>query len=72
MCYILEEISPLGNGLYTDEDTGKAFNFFICVVAFFNHVAGSLDEALARAENGKFVLPGFTVLPSPNPGDMKR
>lgn len=58
--------------MYTDEDTGKAFNFFICVVVFFKHFAGSLDEALARAENGKSVLPGFTVLPSSNPGDVKK
>lgn len=58
--------------MYTDEDTDKAFNFFICVVVFFNHVAGSLDEVLARAENGTSVLPGFTGLPSPNPGDVKR
>lgn len=72
MCYILEEMSSLGNGLYTAEDIGKAFNFFISMVVFFSHVAGGLHEVLTRAENRKCVLPVFTALPSPNLGNVER
>lgn len=45
MCCISEEISPLGKGLYGDEDMDKAFSFFISVVVILRHVAVILDPA---------------------------
>lgn len=45
MCCISEEISPLGKGLYADEDTDKAFSLFISMVVILSHVAVILDPA---------------------------